>query len=257
VERPRERGAAGGGSEWVRRPVPSAARRRLVCFPHAGGAASWYAPLARRLADDVEVVALQYPGRQDRLSEPCLASIAALRDAVVPELLDGWLDRPFALFGHSMGAVVAYEVARALEHGHDRVARGLFVSGRRAPTTHRDEHVHRGGDAALLREVARLAGTPAELLDDPDVHEMMLPALRGDYQAIETYAWRPGPEPSSPMWALAGDDDPLTSPRDAAAWRPHTSGRFEVVSLPGRHFFLADHPAAVAALVREAFTAGG
>jgi surfactin synthase thioesterase subunit len=227
-----------------------------VCFPHAGGAASWYAPLARLLAPAVDVVAVQYPGRQDRLSEPCLDSITALRDAVVAQLLaaPGWLDRPVALFGHSMGAVVAYEVARTLEHDHGRPPRALFVSGRRAPSTHRVEQVHLGGDAALLREVARLGGTPPELLDDPDVHDLVLPALRGDYRAIETYAWRPGPEPGGPLWALVGDDDPVTTPAEAAAWRPHTSGLFERRVFPGRHFYLADPgPAAeVAALVRTA-----
>ena len=243
------------GTAWLRRLRPSSvARRRLLCFPHCGGSASWYAPLARAsvLPDTVDVVALQYPGRQDRLAEPCVDSIGALRDAVVSEL-DGWLDRPFALFGHSMGAIVAYEVARVLEHERGRVPAALFVSGRRAPSTHRDERVHRGGDPALLREVARVAGTPSQLLDDEDVHAMMLPALRGDYRAIETYAWRPGPEPSCPTWALVGDADPLTTPHEAAAWRAHTSGPFECVVFPGNHFYLADHRAAVARLVAAAW----
>jgi len=229
----------------------------VVCFPHAGGAASWFGPMARQLGTGIDVVAVQYPGRQDRLAEPCLDSIAALRDAVVAELLApaaGWLDRPVALFGHSMGAAVAYEVARTLEHDHGRPPRALFVSGRRAPSTHRAERVHHGGDTALLREVARLGGTPPELLDDPDLHDLMLPALRGDYRAIETYAWRPGPEPGCPLWALVGDDDPAASPAEAAAWRPHTSGPFERRVFPGGHFYLAD-PAAqaeVAGLVRSA-----
>jgi len=243
------------GSAWLRRLRPSpVARRRLLCFPHCGGSASWYAPLARAaaLGEAVDVVALQYPGRQDRLAEPCLDSIAELRDAIVGELV-GRLDRPFALFGHSMGAVVAYEVARILEHEQGRVPAALFVSGRRAPSTHRDERVHRGGDVALLKEVGRLAGTPSLLLDDEDVHAMVLPALRADYKAIETYAWRPGPEPSCPVWALVGDADPLTTPQEAAAWRAHTSGPFERRVFPGDHFYLAAaaHRATVARLVAE------
>lgn len=236
----------------MRRLQPTTARRRLVCFPHAGGAASWYHPFARRLADDLDVVALQYPGRQERLAEPCIDDLLELRDAVVDQLLDGWLDRPFALFGHSMGAVVAYEVARALEHRHGRVPRALFVSGRRAPTSHRDEHLHQQGDAAMLAQLARLAATPRELLDDPDVHELLLPALRGDYKAIETYRWRPGPEPGCPLWVLVGADDPVATPREAAAWRAHTSGPFEVRSFPGGHFYLVDQQAAVADVVRAA-----
>jgi surfactin synthase thioesterase subunit len=144
---------------------------------------------------------------------------------------------------------VAFEVARVLEQQDGIVSLGLFASGRRGPSTRRDEHVHRGGDRSLLREVARLGGTPSQLLDDEDVQQMMLPALRGDYKAIETYEWRPGPPLRCPVWALLGDDDPLTTESEAAAWRSHTSGPFELHLFPGRHFYLADQQPAVASLI--------
>lgn len=225
-------------SLWVRRLRRAPERVRLVCFPHAGGSASYYTPLARALEVDVDVVALQYPARQDRLNERCIDSIDALVDAVVPEL-DGWLDGPFALFGHSMGAIVAYEVARILEESWGIVPVGLFASGRRAPSTFRDERVHRGGDPSLLREVTRLAGTPSQLLDDDDVRAMMLPALRGDYKAIETYTWRPGPPLRCPIRAIHGDADPLTTRAEAAAWSSHTTGPFTLKSFSGRHFYFS------------------
>lgn len=235
-------------SPWLRRWGSESAGCRLICFPHAGGAASSFAPLARAVAGGLEVVALQYPGRQERLGETCVDNIEGLTAAIVPEL-NGELDGPFALFGHSMGAIVGFEVARALEHGRGRAARGLFVSGRRAPTTWRDEQVHRGGDSSLLREVARLGGTPSLLLDDEDVQQMMLPALRGDYKAIETYRWQPGPPLSCPVWALVGEADPLTTVAEAAAWAPHTTATFELRTYPGTHFYLADHLDTIADLL--------
>jgi surfactin synthase thioesterase subunit len=233
-----------------------------VCFPHAGGAATAFAPLARALAGRVDVVAVQYPGRQERLAEPGVDSITALAEAIRPEL-SGWLDQPFALFGHSMGALVAFELAALLEHEPaagpladpaQAPLMGLFASGRRAPSTQRNENVHRGGDAGLLREVTRLGGTPPELLADEDVQAMMLPALRADYKAIETYIWRPGPALDCPIWALVGGDDPLTTEREAAAWGAHTTGPFELRTFPGGHFFLAEHWPEVADLVAAKLT---
>jgi len=221
-----------------------------VCFPHAGGAASYFDPFARALDGRVDVVALQYPARQERLSEPCIDSVTGLRDAILP-VLEARLDQPFALFGHSMGAVVAYEVARVLEQRHGAVPVALFASGRRAPSTRRHEDVHRGDDDRLLRTVALLGGTPPQLLDDEDVRAMMLPALRGDHKAIETYEWQAGPEPSCPIVALVGDADPLTTRAEAAAWRAHTTGDFSLRSYAGGHFYLAAHQAELVDLVSE------
>lgn len=242
------------GTAWIRRLRPrsaAAASRRLVCFPHAGGSASYFAPLAQALPDAVDLVALQYPARQERLSEPGIASIDELVAAILPQL-DGWLDQPFALFGHSMGAIVAYEVARILEHQRGTVPLALVVSGRRAPSTWRDEHVHRGGDRALVREVVRLGGTPSQLLDDEDVHQMMLPALRSDYRAIETYEWQPGPPLSCPIWAVLGETDPLTTQVEAQRWAAQTTAHFELRTFRGGHFYLVAHlPELAELLVRS------
>jgi pyochelin biosynthetic protein PchC len=261
------------GTAWVRRLRPSTADRRLVCLPHVGGAASYFAPLAAALSGTADVLALQYPGRQDRRGEPCVDSIESLTAAILPELRP-WLDRPFVLLGHSMGAVVAFELARALEaeagpadgapadgapSGGPGAAAGvegaaplaLVVSGRRGPTTWRDEQLHRAGDERMLQELTRLAGTPAALLEDEDVRQMVLPALRADYTAIETYRWQPGPPLRCPVWALVGEEDPLTTKDEAAAWEVHTRGPFELRTFPGGHFYLADlHPDLLALLTR-------
>jgi surfactin synthase thioesterase subunit len=243
-------------SRWVRSfRADGVGSCRLVCFPHAGGAATAYAPLARALPPAIEMLALQYPGRQDRLAEPCIDSVDDLVAALLPELRP-CLDRPFAFFGHSTGAIVAYEIARVLE-AEGVVPLGLVASGRRGPSTHRDEHVHLGGDRSLLREVARLGGTPPELLADEEVQQMMLPALRGDYKAIETYEWRPGPPLACPIWAVVGEDDPLATESEAAAWRAQSGPGFQLHVLPGGHFYLVDHqPALVDLLVRLLAGAG-
>ncbi|SEE11239.1 Surfactin synthase thioesterase subunit [Streptomyces misionensis] len=226
---------------WVRRfhPRPDA-RVRLVCLPHAGGSASFYFPVSRSTPDDIEVLCVQYPGRQDRRDEPLLDSVPALADRVCEALLP-WTDRPLALFGHSMGASLAYEIARRLERERGITLAALFASGRRAPSVHREETVHLRDDDGLVAEMRGLSGTDPQLLGDEEVLRMILPAIRADYRAAETYAWVPGPPLSCPVTCLVGDDDPKVTVPEAAAWSEHTEGPFTLEVFPGGHFFLARH----------------
>ncbi|GGU31783.1 thioesterase II family protein [Lentzea flava] len=226
---------------WFRRfaEAPDGAPR-LVCFPHAGGAASWYQPFAQAFHGRAELVAVQYPGRQDRRSEPLIDDIRRLADAIAPLLSR---DRPLHLFGHSMGAMVAFEVALRHEPDH------LFVSGRRAPQIVRDDRVHQRDDAGLLAEVRKLAGTNARVFDDEELVRMVLPAIRADYRAAETYRYRPGPPLGCPLTALTGDADPKASVHEVEQWRERTTGPFALKVFPGGHFFLSDNRSAVAAVV--------
>lgn len=235
-------------TSWVRRfrPKPDAATR-LVCFPHAGGSASYYLPVARGVPASVDVLAIQYPGRQDRRHEPGIDDIERLADLVTAELAD-WRDRPLALFGHSMGAMVGYEVARRLERDGTTPA-ALIASGRRAPSRHRETSVHRLDDHGLRAELARLSGTGSELLDDVDMLNMILPATRCDYRAVESYRHRPGPPLRSPVLALVGDQDTEVTVAEAEAWREHTTGAFELRVFPGGHFYLNEHAATVLELI--------
>ncbi|TDB95509.1 alpha/beta fold hydrolase [Actinomadura sp. 7K534] len=159
---------AAGNETWIRRfhPAPEAATR-LVCFPHAGGSAPFYFPVSATLSPGVEVLTVQYPGRQDRRNEPPIGHIPALADAVF-EALRPWLaDRP-ALFGHSMGSVVAFEVARRMEE-HSTPPRVLVASGRRAPSRYRGESVHQRDDEGILAELRKLSGTDPRLLADEEL----------------------------------------------------------------------------------------
>ncbi|GFH34441.1 thioesterase II family protein [Streptomyces pacificus] len=234
---------------WLRRfhDAPQGAAPRVVCFPHAGGAASWYMPLATALAPRAEVLAVQYPGRQDRRGEPLVDDVRVLARRIT-EVVAPLRDRPLVLFGHSMGASVAFEVATALQAGSSDVAH-LFVSGRRAPQYPHDEKVHRLDDAGVIAEVRRLAGTDSRVFDDEELVRMVLPAIRGDYRAAETYRYLPGPPLTCPVTALTGDRDPKTTVGEAAGWEERTTGPFRLRVFPGGHFFLAEHSEAVVELL--------
>ncbi|MFE4336625.1 thioesterase II family protein [Streptomyces sp. NPDC056831] len=233
----------------IRRFHSSEAGVRLVCFPHAGGAASYFFQVSRQLSAVADVLAVQYPGRQERRKEPFISSVTELADVLVAELRQ-WADRPLALFGHSMGALVAYEVARRLEQeGVKPVA--LFASGRAAPSLSRDEGVHLRSDEGLLDKVRELGGTAGALLEDPDVVEMLMPAIRNDYRAVETYRHTPGQPLACPLVVFTGDADPQVTRAGAQAWDAFSTGGFELNTYSGGHFFLDAHAAHVLGKIRS------
>lgn len=236
---------------WLRvyRPMPEATVR-LVCFPHAGGSASFFFPMVKPLAPAVEVVAVQYPGRQDRRHEPNIDSISELADRCFAAVRR-FDDKPLALFGHSMGAVLAYEVAlRMREAGLPGPVR-LFASGRRAPSRYRAEQVHLQPDDRIIAELRLLSGTNASVLADPELLEMIMPAVRSDYHAIETYRHDPQRRLDRPITVLTGDADPRVSMEEAKAWDDHTSAPIDLHVLPGGHFFLVERGDEVIALLRR------
>jgi surfactin synthase thioesterase subunit len=235
--RPGHRGAESAGPAGVEGGAP-----RLICFPHAGGAASFYFPVSTALNGRFDVWAVQYPGRQDRRAEPPIGSIAALADHVFAALRPGLADGPVAFFGHSMGAIVAYEVARRAERQAGVSPAALIVSGRRAPAKRRAESVHQRDDDGLIAEVRRLSGTKAGLLADEEVVRMILPAIRGDYRAIETYVHQPGPPLGCPITAFVGDEDPQVTLDEARAWAEYTTAGFGLRVFRGGHFYLTARP---------------
>jgi surfactin synthase thioesterase subunit len=238
------------GALWIRRyhPAPHAVAR-LLCFPHAGSAANFYFGASRRLTPQVEVLAVQYPGRQDRHGEPAIGDVTKLVPPIV-EAARRWTDRPLALFGHSLGALLAFEVARRLEQEGVKPV-GLFLSARRAAFDSRPETVHQRDDVGLLAEMRALGGTDDVLLDDEELLREILPMVRSDYRAAETYVYRPGPDVSCPVVAFAGADDPKATPDEIGAWARHTSGGFELRVFPGGHFYLKAHQNDVFDAIRE------
>jgi surfactin synthase thioesterase subunit len=238
---------------WVRGfPLQVGRGVPLVCFPHAGGSASYFRPLSVALGSHPRLLALQYPGRQDRQHDRLLSSIDELADEAYTAL-EPVMGGPVAFFGHSMGALVAYEVAFRMKERRGAAPATLFVSGRRAPSRYRDERVHLGGDAALIDELKRLSGTDLRVLQDEEMLRRVLSAMRSDYRAIETYRHRPGLRLDCPVVVLTGDSDPKVEIDEAKAWSEHTTGESEVCTFPGGHFYLADQWRAVAEVISRRF----
>jgi surfactin synthase thioesterase subunit len=233
-------------SLWARcfHPAPSRSEQ-LFCFPHAGGSASFYFPVSAQLSSVAEVYSVQYPGRQDRRKEA---------SQVYEALREQLRARPTTFFGHSMGATIAFEVARRFEADGGELSH-LFASGRRAPSRHREENVHTRNDDGIVAELKILSGTDTSLLGDEEILRMILPAIRSDYQAIETYRCDPATAVRAPISALTGDNDPKTSLDEAEDWRRHTTGAFDLHVFPGGHFYLSAQASAVIALLRKHLSA--
>lgn len=229
-------GADSDGDRWVRVFQPcSQPEIRLFCFPHAGGSASYYLPFARALAPDIEVLALQYPGRQDRRNEPCIDNVHDLAK-VIAGVLGNVAGPPFAFFGHSMGAILAFEVAQIFRNQSGLSPEFFFVSGRRAPSTERPARSY--DDKAVLAELRKLGGTHPQFLADPEMLAAIIPPTLNDYNAIESYRWAPEPPLACPIVTLIGDEDPQSTVAEAAAWEKHSTGPFQMRVFTGGHFYL-------------------
>ncbi|PRY34503.1 surfactin synthase thioesterase subunit [Umezawaea tangerina] len=199
------------------------------------------------------MLAVQYPGRQDRRAEPCIETVEVLADRIVTALGPWVGDKPLALLGHSMGATLAFEVARGLERrGTAPVA--LFASGRRAPSRYRDDQVHLRDDDGIVAELQLLSGTDSRLLGNEDLLRLVIPVIRADYKAVETYRCEPGAQVSCPITVLVGDSDPKATIEEARAWSEHTTGAFDLQVYPGGHFYLSTHQDEVTDLISARLT---
>jgi surfactin synthase thioesterase subunit len=229
----------------------SDAPERLFCFAHAGGGAGFFRPWCKALAPEVDVRPVQLPGREWRLDEPPYRRIDALVEPL-RAALEPCLDRPYAFFGHSMGSLVAFGVARRFDAGAGPAPSCLVVSGRRAPRLAGDRRqLHRLPDNEFLAEVGRLGGLPREVLDEPELREMLLPALRADYEAVETYRPLPGVRLRCPVVAYLGAADPEVDRASVAGWGDETIGELTVRVFPGDHFYLKGDRPDVLAAVRQ------
>jgi surfactin synthase thioesterase subunit len=214
------------------------APERLFCFAHAGGGPAFFRMWSAAFAPEIDVVPVQLPGREARLDETPYRS---LDRAVGPvcAALEPYLDRPYALFGHSTGSLVAFEVARRLSAGGQLGPSAVIVSGRRGPgVPSRRPILHRLPDAEFLAEVVRLGGMPDEIVTAPDLLELVLPVLRADYELSETYHRLPGAGLTCPVAAYMGAADPEVDHEGLRGWRRETSGQFVGRVFPGDHFYL-------------------
>jgi surfactin synthase thioesterase subunit len=191
---------------------------------------------AASLPKEIEVCPVCLPGED--LREDCVTNIHEL----VPAMADGlspYFDKPFAMFGHSMGAIIAFELLRLLQQQHRAEALHLFVSARTAPgVARKEEPFYNLPHAELIDKLKQLNGTPREILDNKDILELMLPRVRADFQLNETYLYEAGEPLRCPITAYAGAEDCHASAEDMREWERQTAANFQFQVMPGDHFFL-------------------
>lgn len=224
---------------WVTCPRPNPqARLRVFCFPYAGAGASifrnWHAGLPR----EVEVCPIQLPGREGRLRETPFPALPPLIPKLA-QVLSSFLNLPFVFFGHCMGALISFELARHLRRQRCPGPVHLFASGQRAPQLPSVlQAVHQLPDAQLIGELRRLNAVPEEVLQDTEFMRMLLPTLRADFAICATYAYNRQDPLDCSISALGGVEDFKVSHDQLAAWREQTHGTFTEWMFPGDHFFL-------------------
>jgi medium-chain acyl-[acyl-carrier-protein] hydrolase len=226
-------------SSWLSGAQPSPdARLRLFCFPYAGGGALAYRTWTHDLPVGVDLCPVQLPGRESRLLEQPYTRISVLVQTLL-DVLWPYFDRPFALFGHSLGSLIGFELARQLRQQRELSPAHLFVSGRRAPQLpDPDRRIHSLPEAEFVEELRRLGGTPEAVLQDADMLQLVLPVLRADFAMCETYAYAGWDPLDCPITALGGWQDPKARYDELAAWHEQTQAGFRLHMFPGDHFYL-------------------
>jgi medium-chain acyl-[acyl-carrier-protein] hydrolase len=214
---------------------------RLFCLPYSGAGASVYRTWGTALAPNVEVVAIQLPGRESRLKEPLLHDLSMLIETLTPVLIPH-LDRPFGFFGHSVGALVGFELARQLRRFDQPLPAHLFVSARHAPQlSAATAPIHQLPDVELVAQLRRYNGTPEVVLQNTELMNLFLPILRADLAMNENYMHLSEDAFEFPITAFGGLQDTQVGEDDLAAWAEQTQDTFRLQMFSGDHFFLKDH----------------
>jgi len=217
---------------------PPKASLRLFCFPYAGGTAGTFRTWPRCLPEKVELCAFQLPGRGTRMSESPFTHLSPLITTLA-RVIKPYLDRPAAFFGHSMGALIAFELARRLRWESNREPVHLFLSGRRAAQLPIDEpHTYDLPESEFLNKLRRLNGTPPEVFDHPELLQLMIPLLRADFSICQTYTYSTEPPLSCPITVFGGLKDHEIGPELLKPWAAQTTSTFSLRMLPGDHFFI-------------------
>lgn len=218
------------------------ARLRLFCFSHAGGKALDFHLWSDKLQKTVELFPVELPGHGRRLKEPLFTRLEPLLKAIAQGLLSH-LDKPFALFGHSMGALVSFELARLLRKEYGLEPAHLFVSGRRAPQiSNPSPPMHTLPKSAFVEELSRFNGIPQVVLENTELMQLFLPILQADFAINETYVYTPETQLKCPITVLGGLQDKVAKFDELAAWQEQTIASYQLQMFPGDHFFLHSAP---------------
>jgi medium-chain acyl-[acyl-carrier-protein] hydrolase len=203
------------------------------------------------LPDTIDLCAVQLPGRTSRFNEPACSEVAPLVQTLAHDMRD-WLDIPFALFGHSLGALLSFEFARQLRREQAPMPRHLFLSARGAPhLPPRNPPINNLPEDAFMEKLLEYNGIPDMVLQEQELLQLLLPTVRADFAISETYTWVPEPPLSCPFSVFGGDSDPTVNQDDLQAWQPHTSGHCTLRMFPGDHFFLRSAETALIEALRS------
>jgi medium-chain acyl-[acyl-carrier-protein] hydrolase len=237
---------------WIKLSKGENENFRVFCFPYSGGTAQVYRPLTNLLPDGVSVYAYELPGRGRRFGEEIPDRLAGIvEDAFLP--IKGLIERPYAFFGHSLGGIIAFEMARHLRKQGHPLPRHLFVSGIRAPQVpKREEEAFSLPRQEFIDKIKELGGTPSEILENEEMLDIMIPVLRKDFQLYETYSYSQDAPLSIPITAFGGRGDNFVTEGDIKKWSEHTSSLFEMRMFDGDHFFILDNMDNVAQLIAQA-----
>lgn len=239
-------------ADWFTAGANPAGAMRLFFFPFAGGNANAFLPWQALIGPRLELRVAQLPGRGARLFDPPLAELDELV-ARLTRAVAGLADRPFVFFGHSVGALLAFEVARQLRRTGRPMPVSLWVSGAEGPRTRMVKgRLHDLAEAELIEALREYNGTAAEMLDDRELMQLVLPGVRADFALSECYVYRAEPPLDLPIHVLTGEDDPFVEPERAAGWSQESSQPVRRHVYPGDHFFLNDHQQSIATLLAEA-----
>ncbi len=246
----------GINTDWliIPRPRPMA-RMRLFCFPYAGGGATAYWEWPERILKEVEVVLVELPGRGRKIRENLYTAMPPLIQQLVGQITP-FLDKPFTFFGHSMGALLAFELSHSLREREGKEPRKLYLSGREAPhIPDPREKFHLLTDKELLQKLEELNGTPKEVLQSKELMELMLPIIRADFAMCETYQYAPREPLSCPITVFGGAADKNVPVSGLQEWKTHTRSQFRLHVLPGDHFFIYQEKEKFFYLLNEDLTA--
>ncbi len=225
---------------WIACHEPNpVARLRLFCFSYAGGGASTFYSWAKELPSDIETVGIQMPGIETRIMEPPVTSISSVIQELAPALYPK-LDRPFSFFGHSLGALISFELTRELLKHYQCQPIRLFVSGNPAPQIP-DSYppIHDLPETEFLEELRhRYNGIPEEILENHDLLQLLLPGLKASHKMYESYHYITGDPINCGITAFGGLQDNTVNDEDIEAWRHQTKGTFALHMIPGNHFFI-------------------